>query len=115
MELVLSLAIGVLTGSAAPVVSSTRKSRPVFDCTTYSVRPSGEAAIPFRLKPVWYWMAVPASGSQGSSVYAPLPNVPLTCVIAWQTVQVIPACAVLWLTSSKFGSSNAPLKIGTGS
>ena len=48
-------------------------------------------------------------------MYAPLPNVPFTCVIAWHTVQVMPACAVRSFTSSNFGSSNAPLRNGTGS
>jgi hypothetical protein len=44
-----------------------------------------------------------------------LPRTLLTLVIAWQVVQVTPECAVGWLTSSNFGSSNAPLKNGTGS
>ena len=39
----------------------------------------------------------------------------LTWVMAWQAVQVMPAWAVGWFTTSKFGSSNAPLKNGTTS
>ena len=39
----------------------------------------------------------------------PLPRVLFTCVIAWHEVQVIPACAVGWFTSSKSGSSKAPV------
>src|ERR1043165_8881188 len=50
-----------------------------------------------------------------SMVKSALPRVLLMWVIAWQEVQVTPACAVGWRTSSKFGSSNAPLKKGTTS
>src|SRR6187431_2180223 len=39
----------------------------------------------------------------------------LTLVIAWQTVQVMPAWAVGCCSTSNLGSSNAPLKNGTGS
>src|SRR5215208_2702079 len=35
--------------------------------------------------------------------------------MAWHEVQVMPACDVGWFTSSKLGSSNAPLKNGTTS